>query len=95
VRVNGKDLGHGQLEGGLAWWYTQYSKEQSPQRYSRPEDAAKAARAGLWAEPQARCPRGSGDTPARASRPLGLAEVIVGGIVRTALAIALRDTYRG
>lgn len=55
VRVTGKDVGLGQLEARLVWWYRKYAKEQSSQdrdRYARAEDEARAANAGLWREPQ-------------------------------------------
>ena len=40
-----------QLRAGVAWWYREYAKEQSPQErdeYAREEEGAKAARLGLW-----------------------------------------------
>jgi endonuclease YncB( thermonuclease family) len=35
----------------MAWWFREYAKEQTPEdrgSYERAEDAARAARAGLW-----------------------------------------------
>ena len=40
-----------QVERGMAWFYRQYQREQSPndQRlYEAAEDAAKAGKRGLW-----------------------------------------------
>ena len=40
-----------QLKAGMAWWYRECAKEQTPQErdeYAREEDKAKAARVGLW-----------------------------------------------
>jgi endonuclease YncB( thermonuclease family) len=47
------DAGLAQLTVGLAWWYRQYAKEQSPEdagRYEFAEHEARAKRAGLWAD---------------------------------------------
>ena len=54
VIVDGQDVGLQQLQAGLAWWYRQYAREQSPQdraAYSRAEDEARIARVGLWGDP--------------------------------------------
>lgn len=51
VLVNGQDVNLVQVERGLAWFYRQYQREQSPndrKLYEAAEDAAKAARRGLW-----------------------------------------------
>jgi len=40
-----------QVERGMAWFYRQYQREQSPddrKLYEAAEDAAKADRRGLW-----------------------------------------------
>lgn len=53
VMVDGQDAGLTLLRAGLAWHYKQYRKEQSPadrERYSAAEVAARAERAGLWAD---------------------------------------------
>ena len=44
------DINYEQLRVGIARWYREYAKEQTPQdraEYEREEKAAKAARAGL------------------------------------------------
>ncbi len=51
VLVNGRDVNLVQVERGMAWFYRQYQREQSPndQRlYEAAEDAAKAEKQGLW-----------------------------------------------
>lgn len=53
VMVNGHDAGLELLRAGLAWHYKQYQREQLPEdreRYSTAEEAARAARVGLWVE---------------------------------------------
>lgn len=48
---NGDDLNLGQIEAGLAWHYTQYSREQTHedrQRYGDAEVRVRQARSGLW-----------------------------------------------
>ena len=45
------DVNLEQIRAGMAWWYREYAKEQTPQEreeYARVEEAAKASRAGLW-----------------------------------------------
>ena len=52
VLVNGVDVGLEQVRRGLAWHYTKYAHEQSPQArvdYAQAEQQARAARSGLWA----------------------------------------------
>jgi endonuclease YncB( thermonuclease family) len=52
---DGQDVGLQQLQAGLAWWYRQYAREQSPQdqvAYSQAEEAARVARLGLWSDAQ-------------------------------------------
>ncbi len=51
VLVNGQDVNLVQVERGMAWFYRQYQREQSPndQRlYEAAEDAARAGKRGLW-----------------------------------------------
>ncbi len=51
VLVNGRDVNLVQVERGMAWFYRQYQREQSPndQRlYEAAEDAARANKRGLW-----------------------------------------------
>jgi len=39
----------------MAWWYREYAKEQATQErlvYRDEEEAAKAARRGLWTDPK-------------------------------------------
>ena len=51
VLVNGQDVNLVQVERGMAWFYRQYQREQSPndrKLYEAAEDAAKAGRRGLW-----------------------------------------------
>ena len=51
VFVGGKDVGLEQIKAGMAWWYRQYAKEQTPQErinYENAETLAKRNRYGLW-----------------------------------------------
>jgi endonuclease YncB( thermonuclease family) len=51
VFVDGKDIGLEQVRAGMAWWYEQYSKDQTSQEradYSQAEFMAKIHRDGLW-----------------------------------------------
>jgi len=51
VLVNGRDVNLVQVERGMAWFYRQYQREQSPndrRLYEAAEDAAKAGKRGLW-----------------------------------------------
>lgn len=51
VLVNGQDVNLVQIERGMAWFYRQYQREQSPndrRLYEAAEDAAKAGKRGLW-----------------------------------------------
>ena len=48
------DAGHAQITVGLAWWYRNYAREQSPAdrgAYEFSEQEAKAKRVGLWSDP--------------------------------------------
>lgn len=51
VLVNGRDVNLVQVERGMAWFYRQYQREQSPndrRLYEAAEDAARAGKRGLW-----------------------------------------------
>ena len=51
VFVDGVDIGLEQIRAGMAWWYQQYAKDQTPQEradYSQAEFMAKIHRYGLW-----------------------------------------------
>ena len=54
--VSLRDVGLEQIRTGMAWWYREYAHEQATQErlvYRDEEDAAKAARRGLWKDPKA------------------------------------------
>ena len=54
--VSLRAVGLEQTRTGLAWWYREYAHEQATQErlvYRDEEDAAKAARRGLWKDPKA------------------------------------------
>jgi len=47
------DAGHAQIVSGMAWWYREYAKEQTPEdrrRYESAEQEASARKRGLWAD---------------------------------------------
>jgi endonuclease YncB( thermonuclease family) len=49
-----RDVGLAQVSAGFAWWYREYSHEQTTQErgaYSAEEANAKAAKRGLWKDP--------------------------------------------
>ncbi len=51
VLVNGRDVNLVQVERGMAWFYRQYQRDQSPndqKLYEAAEDAARAGKRGLW-----------------------------------------------
>jgi endonuclease YncB( thermonuclease family) len=53
VLVDGQDANLAQVKAGMAWWYRQYQKEQTPRHraeYEAAESAAKAGRVGLWGD---------------------------------------------
>ena len=55
----GQDVCLEQIKKGLAWWYREYQREQSPEDralYEAAEDAAKSARLGLWADKEPMAP---------------------------------------
>jgi endonuclease YncB( thermonuclease family) len=53
VFVSGRDVGLAQVEAGWAWHFKRFAHEQLPAErdaYTRAEEAARAKKAGLWAE---------------------------------------------
>lgn len=55
VLVAGQDVGLIQLDRGMAWVFTRYERELPAERrqaYRSTEAAARAASAGLWADPE-------------------------------------------
>ncbi len=59
VMVDGLDANLEQVNKGLAWHYKDYQGEQSPadrDAYATAENDARAARSGLWAEPDPMAP---------------------------------------
>lgn len=54
VTLDGADVNLSLVENGLAWWYREYSGEQSARDrhlYEAAERRARQARRGLWADP--------------------------------------------
>jgi endonuclease YncB( thermonuclease family) len=54
VLIEGSDVNLGLVEAGMCWWYRKYADEQSVvdrRLYESAEDGARAARRGLWADP--------------------------------------------
>ena len=54
VFVGHKDVGLEQIKVGMAWWYQQYSREQTHQErsdYEQAQSLAKRHRYGLWSGP--------------------------------------------
>jgi endonuclease YncB( thermonuclease family) len=52
--VDGQDVGLSQVREGYAWWYREYSRDQSPRdraRYEAAELQARSNRRGLWQDP--------------------------------------------
>lgn len=59
VTLDGRDINLVQIERGMAWWYTQYQWDQTPEDrklYADAQAAAKAKKVGLWADKQAESP---------------------------------------
>ena len=59
VYVNRRDVGLEQIREGMAWHYKEYQHEQPTQErlvYWDDEEAAKAAKRGLWIDPKAMPP---------------------------------------
>ena len=51
VMINGKDANLEQVKAGMAWWYRDYAKEQSPPDrglYEQAEQQARTQHIGLW-----------------------------------------------
>lgn len=54
IGLNGKDINLEQVKAGMAWHYKFYEIEQTPEDrelYARAEEEARAARRGLWRDP--------------------------------------------
>jgi endonuclease YncB( thermonuclease family)/methylphosphotriester-DNA--protein-cysteine methyltransferase len=54
VMLDGKDINIEQIKAGLAWHYKKYEDEQPPEdrvSYAKAEQEARAAKRGLWQEP--------------------------------------------
>jgi len=54
VRVAGEDVGLAQVRAGLAWWYRDFARDQTPQDrklYEAAELDARGSRLGLWRDP--------------------------------------------
>ena len=54
VLLDGKDINIEQVKAGLAWHYKKYADEQPPEdriTYAKAEEDARAARLGLWQDP--------------------------------------------
>ncbi len=58
-KSDGRDACLEQIRAGLAWWFRKHADEQSPEDravYERAETAARAARVGLWIDPEPMAP---------------------------------------
>jgi len=54
ILSGGRDINLEQVRDGMAWHYKEYEREQTPtdrELYAKAEDEARAARRGLWADP--------------------------------------------
>ncbi|HVS83100.1 MAG TPA: thermonuclease family protein [Pyrinomonadaceae bacterium] len=54
ILLDGKDINLEQVKAGMAWHYKEYQREQTPEdrdAYAKAEDEARAARRGLWQDP--------------------------------------------
>lgn len=54
VLLDGRDINLEQVKAGMAWHYKEYEREQTPadrELYAKAEDEARAARRGLWIDP--------------------------------------------
>jgi len=59
IYVDGKDIAASMIEDGMAWHSTRYAAEQTPEErvlYAEAERTARAAKRGLWAEPDPQPP---------------------------------------
>ena len=57
--VDGLDANLAQIRDGFAWHYKQYEADQPAEDrpvYAKAEEAARAAKAGLWADPNPQPP---------------------------------------
>jgi endonuclease YncB( thermonuclease family) len=55
IIVDGKDANLEQIKAGMAWWYRQYKRSQTPddqKAYADAEAVARGSKVGLWAEKQ-------------------------------------------
>ena len=53
VLVDGHDVNLEQVRAGMAWWYRQYARDQSPadrRLYEAAENDARTAKRGLWVD---------------------------------------------
>lgn len=53
VLVDGKDANLEQVKAGMAWWYRQYKRSQTPEdqkAYADAEAVARGGKVGLWAD---------------------------------------------
>jgi len=54
ILLDGTDINLAQVTAGMAWHYKEYEREQTPadrELYAKAEDDARAARRGLWIDP--------------------------------------------
>lgn len=74
VLLDGRDAGLAQIQRGLAWHFKRYEREQSAAdraAYAKAEKEARAARRGLWRDPEAVAPwdvraaKGAASVPVR------------------------------
>jgi endonuclease YncB( thermonuclease family) len=59
IRLDGRDINIEQVKAGLAWHFKKYEDEQEPQdrlTYAAAEQQARAARLGLWQDPNPTVP---------------------------------------
>jgi len=59
IRLDGRDMNIEQVKAGLAWHFKKYADEQEPQdrlTYAAAEQQARAARLGLWQDPNPTVP---------------------------------------
>ena len=55
VLVDGKDANLEQIKAGMAWWYRDYKRSQTPEdqkAYADAEAIARGSKVGLWADKQ-------------------------------------------
>jgi len=53
IFLDGRDVNLEQVRAGMAWWYRQYSKEQTPEDqklYEAAEHYAKTVKRGVWVD---------------------------------------------